>query len=108
MARLSIDPGRLRHRLTLEKPRLLADGAAGGFEAGEALFALVEPAGPVPVEDTGFAMPGQRLTVTLRFRPGLAAGQRFGFGDRLRVIEGAFDPDETGRFLRCLCREEGR
>lgn len=111
MGRLLIDAGRLRHRLVLDVPSAEADGAGGlkpDRTAGEALFALVEPAGPLALEDTGFAMPGQRLAVTIRFRPGLAAGQRFRHGERLLVIESAFDPDETGRFIRCLCREEGR
>lgn len=110
MAPLFIEAGRLRHRLVLERPTGEADGAGGlepGMEPGEAIYGLVEPLEPLALNDTGFAMPGQRLAVTIRFRPGLAAGDRFRHGARLLVVESAFDPDETGRFIRCLCREEG-
>lgn len=110
MARLQIDAGRLRHRLQIERPAPTADGSVAGalsFTAGETVFALVDPLGPVGADETGFALDARRLAVTIRFRPGVASGQRFRFGERLLVIETAFDPDETGRFIRCLCREEG-
>lgn len=110
MARLQIDAGRLRHRLQIERPTMPAGGSVSGaarFTAGDTVFALVEPLGPLGAEETGFALDARRLAVTIRFRPGVASGQRFRLGDRLLVIETAFDPDETGRFIRCLCREEG-
>ncbi|MBB4065727.1 phage head closure protein [Gellertiella hungarica] len=110
MAGATIDAGRFRHAVVLERPLSGADGAGGtiaGFAAEADLFALVEPGAAEPAEDTGFALPYRRMAVTIRFRPGVTAGSRFRLGDRLLDIEHAFDPDETGRYIRCLCREEG-
>ena len=104
-ARLRIDPGALNRTLVLELPALSASGEATGYQPGITLQGEVQAAGPVTLEDTGFAETAALLAVTIRFRTGIVAGSRFRLGARLLSIEAAADPDETGRFLRCLCRE---
>lgn len=109
MATFRIDPGRLSRRLVLEAPTAAPDGAGGivtGFRTVARLFAAVDPLGPAEQEDTGFATWSRRLQVTLRYRSDLATGQRFRLGSRILVLESVTDPDETGRYLTCICRED--
>lgn len=108
MARVSIDPGRLSRRLVLEAPVATPDGAGGmvtAYRSVARLFAAIDPQGPQEQEDTGFASFPRLLRITLRYRSGLATGQRFRLGTRTLVIEAVADPDETGRYLQCTCRE---
>lgn len=108
MVAFHIDPGRLSRRLTLEAPVATPDAAGGmvtGFQTVAKLFAALDPLGPLDQEDTGFAAWPRLFRVTLRYRADLAAGHHFRLGTRLLVIEGVADPDETGRYLQCTCRE---
>lgn len=109
MAVYRIDPGRLRHRLLLEAPVEQADGQGGvfpGFRTFATVWAAIEPMGPVETDDTGFAALSRQVRIILRFRRDIRIGQRFSKGQRLFVIEDASDPDEGGRFLHCICRED--
>jgi SPP1 family predicted phage head-tail adaptor len=46
--------------------------------------------------------------IWIRFRDGVSAGQRFHKGARLFAVKLVQDPDETGRYLTCLCEEDAR
>ncbi|MBX3571295.1 MAG: phage head closure protein [Mesorhizobium sp.] len=46
--------------------------------------------------------------VTIRYRPDVASGMRFVMGDRVLSILTVHDSDETGRYLICRTREQGR
>ena len=45
-------------------------------------------------------------SITLRHRDDVSAGMRFRRGARILGIVTVHDPDETGRYLACLAREE--
>ncbi|MFN3547631.1 MAG: phage head closure protein [Mesorhizobium sp.] len=106
-----IDPGRLRLPLTLEAMTAVPDGAGGYSESWTALatlFAALEPVAASRRLGADQALPTMTHTVTLRARPDLASGMRFAGGGRVFLIETVHDPDETGRFLVCRVKEEGR
>jgi head-tail adaptor len=109
MAGFTIDAGRLNRQLVLEAPSGAADGAGGiapGFAETARFFAAVDPLGPEERDDTGFALTARLFRVTLRFRADLTLAHRFRLGSRVLSLEGLADPDERGRFLVALCREE--
>ena len=109
MVRFTLDPGRLNRQLTLEAPDQTADGAGGlspSFAAAGTLFAAVDPMGPAERDNSGFAVTGRLFRVTLRWRAGITLAHRFRPGPRVLAIESLADPDETGRFLIAICREE--
>lgn len=108
MRGVRIDPGALRERVVLEAVSGAADGQGGwepGWTAVAEVFALVEP-GRVSnrVVGDGRGEVGA-FRVTVRFREGLEAGMRFGWGGRKLDITGVQDPDGTRRFLRCAAQE---
>lgn len=106
-----IDPGRLRLPLTLEALAAVPDGAGGFSESWTALATLsaaLEPVAAARRFGADQALATVTHVVTLRARPDLASGMRFTSSDRLFSIETVHDPDETGRFLVCRVREEGR
>jgi SPP1 family predicted phage head-tail adaptor len=46
--------------------------------------------------------------IVIRKRSDVSTSERFRLGDRLFRIRGLADPQEDGRYLVCLCEEEGR
>lgn len=111
MGLVDFDPGALTARLRLERPVESPDGQGGatvGFETVADLWARIEPLS-ADVEEVAAA--GRVIVshhVWLRFRADLAAGMRLIKGTRRFAIESVRDPDETGRYLVCRCREDGR
>lgn len=108
---LRLDPGRLRTPLALEAMTPAPDGS-GGFTESWApvatLFARLEPIAAARRPGADQMLETVTHSVTLRARADLASGMRFTAGTRIFAIETVFDPDETGRFLVCRVREEGR
>ncbi|MAS13430.1 MAG: phage head-tail adapter protein [Nitratireductor sp.] len=104
-----IDPGAFRAELSLQKATLVSDDAGGHTEAWSetaTIFGFIEPvraAAPF-----GAGQRHERVThrITLRFRTGVTGGMRIVRGTRRFSILTAHDPDETGRYLVCLCEEE--
>lgn len=106
-----IDPGRLRLPLTLEAMTAVPDGAGGFAESWAALgtlYAALEPVKAARRLGADQALPEVTHLVTLRARPDVASGMRFTTSGRVFAIETVHDPDETGRFLVCGVREDGR
>jgi SPP1 family predicted phage head-tail adaptor len=104
-----IDPGRLRTELSLQEPGVETDDSGGQLESWSevgTVMALVEPAGASDFFGADQRM--QRIThrITLRHRPGVAAGMRFARAGRNFQILTVQDPDETGRYLVCRARED--
>jgi SPP1 family predicted phage head-tail adaptor len=105
------DAGRLRLRLTLEKPAATPDGA-GGFAIGFASAAvLAADVTPLRGEErrVGEGV-GDLVThrIAIRHRADVETGDRFRLGERVFLVKSIFDPHEDRRFLVCLCEEEGR
>lgn len=104
------DPGRLRLRLELEKATPSPDGAGGATLAWSAAATIAAELIPLKAEERsvgeGLADVGQ-VRIVIRRRGDVAAGDRFRLGERLFHIRSVFDPEEDGRYLVCLCSEEG-
>lgn len=105
---LCLDPGVLATRLTLQAPTDTPDGAGGAernWTAVASLWARLEPVSAVGRELAGQA--GQVIThrVTVRHRSDVALGQRFMRLERVFAIKAIHDPDESRRYLVCLCEE---
>lgn len=105
------DPGRLRLRLTLEHATATPDGAGGSTLSWSAVATV--PADVAPIGSDERAV-GEGLAdlvthrIVIRKRSDVSTGDRFRLGDRLFHIRGLADPQEDGRYLVCLCEEEGR
>lgn len=100
--------GRLKRRLVLEQPTELADGAGGvtrGFAAVATVWANLEwLAGEERWRQDRPEQAGA-YRITLRWRAGVTAGQRFRDGSRIFDIRAAGDPDGARRSLVCLTEE---
>jgi SPP1 family predicted phage head-tail adaptor len=109
MNALFVDPGDLRHELSLQAFEAVGDGAGGStgvWVERARLPARVEPVGSDRVFAAGAYSQTATHRVTLRFRPGLAGGMRFEKSGRYFSILTVTDPDETGRYLVCRVSEE--
>lgn len=98
-----------RRRLMLERPAHATDPLGG-------VLPLWQPVGPVwlrierreapKLRPEPAASTGMLLRVTLRWRPGLAPGQRFTGTGLALLIRAVLDPDGRQRTLVCLCQED--
>lgn len=100
--------GALRRRLVLEAPVATPDGLGGAtesFQTVASLWGQVEWLAGREMWRMG--RPEQLAThrVTLRWRPGVDAGQRLRDGARLFDIRAVADPDGGRRRLVCLVEE---
>ncbi len=103
-----LDPGQFTARLDLEAATATPDGQGGAALAwmvAASLWARIEPTSFNFTETAG-QMRGQ-LThrIWIRARQDVAEGMRFRKGARVFTIRAVRDPDETGRYLVCLCEE---
>ncbi len=103
-------PGRLRHRLTLERATATPDGAGGSTLSWDDVATLFADVMPLRAEEREAGEGLSDLTlqrVVIRKRDDVAAGDRFRLGARLLRIKTIVDADEDGRYLVCTCEEEG-
>ena len=110
MARLFLDPGRLKHNLVLEAPETTADGLGGHLVSWVEIAtvdALVEPRAQASRFGADQTREETTHRVVLRHRPDVASGSRFRFRERILEIVTVHDPDESGRYLVCRTREKG-
>lgn len=106
-----IDPGRMRTELMLEAMTGSPDGAGGQIENWAEIGAVMALVEPVSASDAVLAdARAETIThrVTIRHRADVAAGMRFSKGARRFEVGSVHDPDESGRYLVCRCREERR
>jgi SPP1 family predicted phage head-tail adaptor len=105
---LFIDPGQLTARLDLETPVETSDGQGGVTVTWTVLASLWARIEPVSMERQELASQN-RATIThrilMRARTDLSPARRLRKGSRLFEILSFQDPDETGRYLVCLCAE---
>ncbi len=111
MPTLFIDPGQLSQELLLEAPMFGEDDTGGVIRSWAeigSVWAQVEPV------DAGLRLfADQALTetthrITLRMRNDITSAMRLRKGTRIFQILTLHDPDESGRYLVCRVREEGR
>jgi head-tail adaptor len=103
-----MNPGDFRHRLYVEAPYEIPDGAGGvtrAFETLALIWGLIEPLGGS--EAPGQDRLAQRLThrITIRAFSGLTAAHRLRKGERLFEIR-TIRADVPGRRLMTLSCEE--
>ena len=110
MRALFVDPGALRTELSLEASVPAADGLGGFSESWTEIatvFARVEPISAASVFAASQSLETVTHRVTLRWRGDVSSGKRFVRPGRVLDIITVHDPDETGRYLVCRCREVG-
>lgn len=100
--------GDLRHRLRLEGPVDVSDGAGGfvrTYQTIAQVWARVSPLGASQqfIEQRFEQATGFR--VDLRWRRDIAAGMRLVFRDRFLLILSVRDIDNARRYLTCDCEE---
>lgn len=101
-------PGRLSVRLELQREDETPDGSGGYVSAWTVvgdIWAQVIPIVAAPVERAGNRFAEATHRIVVRAENAVSAGMRFRKGARLFDIDAVFDPDETGRWLACMCRE---
>ncbi|TPW32757.1 phage head closure protein [Pararhizobium mangrovi] len=108
MPTLFLDAGMLNTRLALHAPVDTEDGSGGAvrrWRADAMVWGHVEPVSARGHERGG--QEGQVIThrVTIRARTGMGPGLRFVRFARAFEIVAVHDPDESGRYLVCRCRE---
>jgi SPP1 family predicted phage head-tail adaptor len=105
------DAGQMTARLALEGPVSVPDGQGGAtltWTETAAMWARIEPVSSALTERAGAGIGTITHRIWLRFRTDVAAGQRLRKGTRLFAVKLVQDPDETGRYLTCLCEEDAR
>lgn len=103
--------GAMRRRLVLEAPVETPDGLGGTqqrFRRIAALWAQLEWLAGAERWREGRPEQVGTHRITLRWRHGLDASQRFRDGDRLYAIRALGDPDGSRRRLICLAEEVSR
>lgn len=111
MGTVFIDPGRLRTEFSLDQAVLEPDGAGGHSETWSEIalaFAQIEPVAATSVFGAGQTLEAVTHRVTIRHRGDVRSGMRFRRQARLFDIVTVHDPDDSGRYLVCQVREEGR
>ena len=105
------DPGRLRHRIRLERPVRQPDGAGGAsvsFETVDHVWAFIEPRPVRPELIAGQIDERQRSRVLMRYRSDVGSGWQLVHGDRTMSVESVHDPDERRAWIACVVEEDGR
>ena len=101
--------GHLRHRLILEAPQAIADGAGGATQSFAPVVTLWAGILPLLAEvTTAPQQTGETLThhIAIRYRDGIKIGMRFRQGTDRYVIKRLVDPDALKVRLVCLCTQE--
>jgi len=104
------DPGRLRLRLTLEHASATPDGAGGSTLTWSTLATVPADVTPIGADERVLGEGVADVTrhrIVIRKRSDVSTGDRFRLGDRFFRIRSLTDPQEDGRYLVCLCEEEG-
>lgn len=109
-----MDPGRLRHRLLLQEPGARTSDGGGGYTQRwrKSVHGWVDAA-IEPLEGTERLRAMQTQAdathqVTIRYRPGVSAKQRFLHSDGrvFKIVAPPADLNERHRWLEIMCREE--
>nr|WP_244642342.1 phage head closure protein [Phyllobacterium sp. 628] len=111
MPTLFIDPGKFSHEFQLEQALLGDDDVNGKIESWQEIatvWAHLEPVGTSTVLFGEQSLAEVTHRITMRLRNDIKTGMRLRKGQRSFQIITVHDPDETGRYLICRAREEGR
>jgi SPP1 family predicted phage head-tail adaptor len=104
------EAGRLRLRIAFEKPLLDPDGMGGAALIWDPVATIAADVTPMRTDERTIGEGVEQVTrhrITIRSRDDVSAGDRFRLGVRIFAIRSVTDPAEDGRWLVCLCEEEG-
>lgn len=107
----TLDPGKRRYEFALQQAALTSDGMGGHVESWTTVATVFGRIEPISAQSRFGA--DQRLEtvthrITIRQRDDVRSGMRFVKQGRIFEIMTIYDPDETGRYLVCSAKEEGR
>lgn len=109
MVPLFLDPGLLRKRASLQVADPVPNSSGGTTTTWREVAEVSVRVEPVSVQ-AAERFDRQEATIThrviCRARDGLARGMSFVLGSRRLLIVSVHDPDESGRYSVCRCREE--
>lgn len=108
MLACAYQPARMKHRVTLQRRIMTADGQGGYAESWSDVATLYAEIAPTKGYERIQAMQLQApIThkVTIRHRPGLDPSMRLLYGLRVLQIREAINLDEASRFWQLLCVE---
>lgn len=108
MAKATLQAGSFRRRVTLQDEVEVPDGCGGFTISWVSLADIWAQISPVKSQQILRADNiGHEIshTVLVRKVGSIRQGMRFLFGSRVFQIISVYDPDETGRYLRCDTRE---
>ncbi len=106
-----IDPGAMRHELSLQMQVQTPDGMGGhtlDWQETSIVFSQIEPVSAASFFGADQTMEETTHRIAIRHRDGIASAMRFVGGTRVFAILTVHDPDETGRYLVCRVKEAGR
>lgn len=106
---MTLRAGRLRHRVTIQKP---TEGTANAFGETVDTWSDVATVHASVIMQTGReafeaakVQPEGTVEVIVRYRSDLTSEKRFKFGDRLLFIDNVI-ADDRRRQQTCLCHED--
>mgnify|MGYP001954082943 CR=1 FL=1 len=110
-----MNAGKLRFRVTLQKPVLMGDGMGGGIQTWSdvaTVWADVVPTNASNISNienfnSDQTRPVQHCIVKIRYHPGIDADMRLIHRNRVLEILSVVDVDERKREIHLYCREGG-
>ncbi len=100
--------GELRHRLVVERPQRISDGAGGAAISWlevATIWANVQPVSAGEHRTAGQRFEKTSHRITLRFRSDVDATMRFVGNGRIFDIEAIINEAERDQWLVCFCVE---
>ncbi|MEI8144255.1 MAG: phage head closure protein [Alphaproteobacteria bacterium] len=101
-------PGDMRHRLVVEAPVEMPDGAGGvtrSYQAIATVWAEIEAVDGAERRLEDRLVQRNTFRITLRALAGLTAAHRFRKGDRIFDIHAIKELPPAGRYLQCEAEE---
>lgn len=114
-----MNPGRLRHRVRIEKEDYLRDShgdiirdpitgeTSRGWVEVATVWAAVEPLQGREFFESGAVQSQVTTRIRMRYRPGLTPAMRLVHGDDVHEIEAIIDPQTRHEQLQIMCKRLG-
>lgn len=103
-----MNPGNLRHRITLQTLNKTEDGTGGYLENWSdvvTVWAQVQPLNGTERYNWSQISNDIAYRVTIRYRPNITPDMRVKYGNKIFQIESIIDVDERHTELQLLCSE---
>jgi len=103
-----MDPGKLRHKVTIQQPSATKDGYGALVENWSDVKTVNASVEPLSGRELFAAQQVHSETTTrikMRYRAGITSKMRVVYGTRIYDILAPIDPEERHRYLLLMCRE---